>query len=76
MIDAIDKGNDVVFGSRRCPGATEKKPLNRRILSDIYSKLTKLILKVNIKDTQGVFALKKSNKTKSINWMQVIMASH
>ena len=60
MIEKIEQGYDIVFGSRRCVGATEKKPLNRRILSDIYSLLLKIILKVKIKDTQGVFALKKS----------------
>tara|TARA_Y100000768_G_C23918623_1_gene653703 strand:+ start:169 stop:900 length:732 start_codon:yes stop_codon:yes gene_type:complete len=57
MSKKIDAGYDIVFGSRRHHDAVEKKPLNRRILSDIYSTLIKLFLKITIKDTQGVFAM-------------------
>ena len=66
MSRKIDEGYDIVFGSRRHSKAFEKKPLNRRILSDIYSFLIKYILNIKIKDTQGVFAL----KTSKINYFK------
>jgi len=61
----------LIFGSRRCKGAREKKPLNRRIFSGGYSILINFFLNVNIKDTQGVFAL---NKPKVKNVLHAITA--
>ena len=43
---------DVVIGSKRHPESKVNYPLKRRILSDIYFFITKILFSLNIKDTQ------------------------
>lgn len=45
-------GADMIIGSKRHPQSDVNYPLHRRILSRIYQLLIRLLLKVNVKDTQ------------------------
>jgi hypothetical protein len=43
---------DVVLGSKRHPMSHVSYPLNRKIMSWTYHKLTRLLFRVNVRDTQ------------------------
>ena len=45
-------GVDVVVGSKRHPMSNVEYPLKRRVLSDIYFLMTKIMFNLNVKDTQ------------------------
>lgn len=71
MVKVIKSDSDLVFGSRRCKGASVNKPTNRKIFSSIYSIIINSLFGIRIRDTQGIFCIKKSklkyflNKIKS-----------
>ncbi len=45
-------GVDVVVGSKRHPMSNVEYPLKRRVLSDAYFLMTKIMFNLNVKDTQ------------------------
>lgn len=56
----LSEGYDVVLGSRCVSGSKTKRPFKRRIFSKAYNLLINLLFKLDIKDTQGTCAFKRS----------------
>ena len=53
FIEIMEKENaDVVVGSKRHPESRINYPLRRRVLSDAYFLMVKLLFNLNVKDTQ------------------------
>lgn len=59
MLGYAKNGYDVVISSRKIEGATisNLQPLHRRILGNIFSSIVKMIVPLDIKDTQNGFKL-------------------
>lgn len=68
LISAILEGNDIAMGSRRIEGAIieEYQPHHRRLLGNIYIKLSNLILNTNINDHNCGFKLYKKVAAKRL----------
>ncbi len=53
FIEIMNKeGADIVIGSKRHPESTVSYPIKRRVLSDIYFLMVKILFNLNVKDTQ------------------------
>ena len=56
FIETLEKNkSDIVIGSKYLPESRFKSPLSRRILSRGYNLLVKILLKINVSDTQVGF---------------------
>ncbi|MBI2579594.1 MAG: hypothetical protein HYW27_01695 [Candidatus Aenigmarchaeota archaeon] len=60
-IKAINHGHDVALGSRAAAGSSVKRALNRRIFSFTYNIMLRILFGLDIGDTQGTVAIKKSD---------------
>jgi len=66
-INQLQKGVDVVIGSRGIKNSMVKRPLKRRIFSKGYNILVNCLFDLGIQDTQGTLAFKKSDFLKYNN---------
>jgi len=60
-LECISNGYDLVIGSRAISAKQVKRPFKRRFFSKLYNVLINVFFNLNIKDTQGTMAFKKSD---------------
>jgi len=69
-VKKLNNNSDFVIGSRWCMGGSTKRPLIRNIFSKIYNTLVNVLFGINVKDTQGTFAIKRTNLKKFDNLLE------
>ena len=72
LTKVIKEGSDIAIGSRRIKGAEVKITFIRRLNSFVFNLFTKLILGLNIKDTQCGFKMFKKDVAKYLFNKQII----